>query len=213
MRSTIMLVVVLSLVCLVSALALSLVNGLTVDRINEQKRLAELRAVSEALLHGGITCDNDPSRDSITIPEWQEKDGTLKRICLGRKGDKVVGLAFSSIGEGYGGFIKVMVGVELTGKITGIEILEHLETPGLGANIENKSFKGQFRGRFREGSPNGQLEVIKGRKAEKNWEIEALTGATVSPRGIVQALNNGLAMFQKYKEQILSKGTLEGGTK
>ena len=47
------------------------------------------------------------------------------------------------------------------------------------------------------------------KEENKDWEIEALTGATVSPRGVVQAVNHGLAMFQKYKDQIL---TAKGGT-
>lgn len=211
MRSTIMLVVVLTLVCLVSALALALVNGLTEERIVEQKRLAELRAVSEALKH--VVCDNDPSRDSVSITGWKEKDGMPKRVCLGRKDRNVVGVAFTSTGEGYGGFITIMMGMDLTGRITGIEILEHLETPGLGANIESAElFRDQFKGKHREGSPGAGLEIVKGKKAEKNWEIEALTGATVSPRGVVQAVNDGLAMFDKYREQILAKAMPEGGT-
>ncbi len=89
------------------------------------------------------------------------------------------------------------------------EILEHLETPGLGANIDNPElFKNQFIGRSPEGSPEGKLVVAKSGQAKNGWEIEALTGATVSPRGVVQAINDGLAIFSRYKDQIL---TPEGG--
>ncbi len=214
MRSTVMLVVVLTLVCLISALALALVNNLTEDRISEQKRLAKLRAVAEALPRDDVQYDNDPSQDVLTISEWKEKDGTPKEVYLGKRGGEVVGVAFTAVGEGYGGFITIMMGVDLDGKLTGIEILEHLETPGLGANIENPElFKNQFRGRSPQGSQEGKLVVVKGRKAERNWEIEALTGATVSPRGVVQAVNDGLTMFQKYRDKILAGETSEGGTK
>ena len=214
MRSTVMLVVVLTLVCLISALALALVNNLTEDRIVEQKRLARLRAVSEALLHGDVECDNDPSKDEITIPEWKEKDGTPKTVCLGRKNGKIVGVAFTSVGEGYGGFITIMLGVDMAGKIAGIVILEHLETPGLGANIESSElFKNQFKGKSADGSPESKMVVVKGRKTEKNWEIEALTGATVSPRGVVQAVNDGLKQFLKYRKQILAEGMPGEATK
>jgi electron transport complex protein RnfG len=211
MRSTVMLVVVLTLVCLISALALALVNGVTKDRIAEQKRLAELRAVSEALPRNSVGYDNDPSKDVIAVTQWKTEDGSPKRIFLGRKDGNVVGVAFTSVGEGYGGYITIMMGVDLTGKLTGIEILEHLETPGLGANIESAElFRDQFKGKYREGSPAGKLEVIKGRKADKDWEIEALTGATVSPTGVVQAINDGLEKFDTYKDEILAKA--EGGT-
>ena len=204
MRGTLSLVLTLTIVCLASALALALVNNITEDRIAEQKRLEKLRAVSEALPKDSLQYDNDPSKDTVEIRDWKEKDRTPKVIYLGKKQGQIVGVAFTSVGAGYGGFITIMMGIDLTGRLTGIEILEHLETPGLGANIESKDlFKDQFRGKSSENSPDGELKVIKGSKADKNWEIEAITGATVSPRGVVQAVNDGLAMFNKYKENIL----------
>jgi len=208
MRSTVTLVFVLTLVCLISALALALVSNLTEDRIIEQKRLAELRAVVAALTCGDFVCDNDPSKDVMTIPGWNAKDGSPRKLYQGKHDGKVGAIAFASVGEGYGGYITIMMGVKLAGELTGIEILEHLETPGLGANIEKAEiFKNQFVGKSPKGSPEGKMTVIKGRKADKNWEIEALTGATVSPRGVVQAINNGLAMFEKYKVvEVISKG-------
>ncbi len=209
MRSTVMLVVVLTLVCLISALALAFVNELTEDRIAAQKLAAKLRAVEEALPRDDLQYDNNPSQDVLSIPEWKEKDDTAKEIYLGKRGGEIIGAAFTSVGEGYGGFITVMMGVDPAGKLTGIEILEHLETPGLGANIDNPElFKNQFMGRSPEGSPEGKLVVAKSGQAKNGWEIEALTGATVSPRGVVQAINDGLAIFSKYRDQIL---TPEGG--
>ena len=206
MKNTIMLVVVLTIVCLISALSLALVNNVTASRIAEEKHKTKLRAVLSALPRDQVHYDNDPGKDIVKIPEWTEKDGTPKEIYLGKRQDKVVGVAFISVGEGYGGFITVMVGVDLNEKITGIEIIEHAETPGLGAKIESPElFKNQFKGKSTEGSENGELAVIKGRNAENNWEIEALTGATISPRGVVQAVNEGLAKFRQFKDQIISK--------
>ena len=205
MRSTVTQVVVLTLVCLISALALAWVNDLTAGPIAEQKRLAKLRAVSEALPKSDVGYDNDPSEAVVSVSQWKEKDGTAKEIYLGKKGNEVVGVAFTSVGEGYGGFITVMMGLGLDGKVTGIEIVEHLETPGLGANIESpEKFRDQFKGKH---PPDGKLVVVKSGMAKednKAWEVEALTGATISPRGVVQAINDGLVMFQKYKDQILT---------
>ena len=215
MRSMVTLVVVLTLVCLISALALALVNGLTEGRIAEQKRLARLRAVAEALPRDEVGYDNDPSEDITTTTEWQERDGTLKKIYLGKRNGAIVGAAFTSVGEGYGGFITIMMGVDLGGKVMGIEIIEHLETPGLGANIEKPKlgFEDQFRGKSSKGSPEGNLVVVKVGEADENWEIEALTGATVSPRGVVQAVNVGLEKFLRYGKQIFAGGTPKGGAR
>ena len=215
MRSMVTLVVVLTLVCLISALALALVNGLTEDRIAEQKRLARLRAVAEALPRDDVGYDNDPSEDMTTTTEWRERDGALKKIYLGKKNGGVVGAAFTSVGVGYGGSITIMMGVDLAGKVMGIEILEHLETPGLGANIESPKlgFEDQFRGKSSKGSPEGELVVVKTGEADDNWEIEALTGATISPSGVVQAVNGGLEKFLKYEKQILARETPREGAK
>jgi len=211
MRSAVMQVIILTLICAISALALALVNDLTEERIIEQKQMAERRAVEAALLHGGMKCDNKPSEDAIVMADWKDENGDSKKVFLGKLEGEVVGAAFTSVGEGYGGFIKIMMGIDRNGEVVGIEILEHLETPGLGANIETKSFKDQFSGKMLSGSPANKLEVVKGRKAGKTWEIEALTGATVSPTGVANAVTEGLKKFQQYREQILGDETSKGG--
>ena len=206
MRNMIMLVVVLTVVCVISALSLGVVNNITVSRIAEQNQKAKLKAITSALPKDRLGYDNDPSRDIVKITEWTEKDGTPKEIYLGRHQGKIVGIAFTSSGEGYGGYINIMMGIDPNENITGIEIIGHLETPGLGSKIESPElFKDQFYGKSTEGSENGELVVVKGRKADKNWEIQALTGATISPLGVVQAINDGLAKFRQYKDQILGR--------
>jgi electron transport complex protein RnfG len=206
MRNMIMLVVVLTVVCVISALSLGVVNNITASRIAEQNQKAKLKAITSALPKDRLGYDNDPSRDIAKISEWIEKDGTPKEIYLAKQKGKIVGIAFTSSGEGYGGFINIMMGIDPNEKITGIEIIAHLETPGLGSKIESPElFKDQFYGKSTEGSENGELVVVKGRKADKNWEIEALTGATISPSGVVKAINDGLAKFRQYKDQILGR--------
>ena len=205
MRDTIMIVIVLTVVCVISALSLGVVNNITADRIAEQRQKAKLKAITSALPRDKVRYDNDPSVDIVKIPEWKERDGTTKEIYLGKEKGKVVGLAFTSYSQGYNGLITIMMGIDPNEKLVGIEIIEHLETPGLGSMIESPElFKNQFYGKSIEGSDNGELVVIKGRKADKNWEIEALTGATISSSGVTQAINDGLAKFHQYKDQILN---------
>ncbi len=212
MRSAVMQVVVLTLVCIISSLALALVNNLTEERIAEQKRLAESRAVEAALPEDAVQCNNRPiSEDAIRISDWKDENGDPKKICLGKRDDKIVGVAFTAVGAGYSGSIKIMMGVDLSGKVVGIEVLEHLETPGLGANIIYDSFEDRFNGKHLKGSPENRLMVIKGKAAKEHWEIQALTGATVSPTGVASAVTRGLKKFEEYKEQILAGGTSKEG--
>ncbi|MBU4311034.1 RnfABCDGE type electron transport complex subunit G [bacterium] len=191
MRESLRLVVVLTLVCLIAALALAGVDRLTKEPRLEQKRLARLRAIRAVL----PPFDNDPLKDKKEI----------ERITfyIGKKEGEIIGVAFSSKGEGYSGFITIMMGVNPEdNSITGIEILEHMETPGLGANIEKGEFKNQFKEKSLANSKlvDGKLAVKKNK-----GDIEALTGATISSRGVTEAVDKGLKVFLKYKEEILGE--------
>ncbi len=200
MNETLKLVTTLTIVCLLSALLLSLVNSLTIERIKEQARIERLNAVYESLPGDILQYNNDPSKDILTVKEWKSEDNKPKEIYVGKKKNKPVGFAFTSTGEGYGGMITIMMGIDINGKIMGIKILEHHETPGLGANIENSNFTDQFRNKY---SRQGEFIVIKDRKPGEDWEIEAITSATISSRGVVQAVNDGLAKFNIYKKYLL----------
>lgn len=198
MRSTARLIFALTITCLVSALALAAIHGLTEEPIQEQKRLATMRAVQEAL----PPFDNDPVADTCQIILDEDEVGAQKALTvyLGRKGNEITGVAFPVFGEGYGGLIHIMVGINLQGEISGVKVLEHLETPGLGAKIEESSFTDQFKGRSLENSAlvNGNLAVKK-----DGGDLDALTGATISPRGVAIAASSGLKIFQRHGTQIL----------
>lgn len=92
--------------------------------------------------------------------------------------------------DGYGGEIKVSVGVTLDGETTGMEILEINETPGLGMRATEEGFMGQFKGK------NVDLfKVTKTGKKSDN-EIDALSGATITSNAVTNAVN-GAVYFAK----------------
>ena len=191
MKESLRLVVVLTLVCLIAALALAGVDRLTKEPRLEQKRLAHLKAIKSVL----PLFNNDPLKDKKKIEEIT--------FYLGKKEGEIIGVAFSSKGEGYSGFITIMMGVSpKDDSITGIEILEHMETPGLGANIEKEEFKNQFTEKSLANS-----KLVDGRLAVKKdkGDIAALTGATISSRGVTEAVDKGLKVFLKHKEEILKE--------
>lgn len=95
-------------------------------------------------------------------------------------------LSFSSK-EGYGGEIKLSMGVDLTGAITGLEVLSMSETAGLGANCTSDEFKGQF-----TGIKSNEIIYTKSGKSADN-EIDAIGGATITTKAVTNAVNNALA--------------------
>jgi len=96
------------------------------------------------------------------------------------------GYAFIGRGGGYQGEIEVMIGTDPQfTKIRGIDILESVETPGLGAKITSDWFKNQFK----KLNVLPFINLIKGKRAEESNQIQAITGATISSQTVVDILN------------------------
>ncbi|MBU0570729.1 MAG: FMN-binding protein [Candidatus Omnitrophica bacterium] len=105
------------------------------------------------------------------------------------KSGKMLGYAIIAEGNGYQGTIKMVAGVDETFKVmSGMEVLESQETPGLGAEIAGKPFAGQFSGL----AITHEIEYVKNQKPAQPYQIEAITGATISSRAVVNILNESI---------------------
>ena len=180
------LVIVLTIICAISALALAYVYNITKEPIAKQKRLEMIKAIKSVLPKNVV---NDPLKDKIKI------DGRTVYIGKDSSG-KVVGVAFKCVSnEGYGGKIEIMLGLKKDGTINAIQILSHSETPGLGAKIEQPWFKKQFEGR--------NLKNTKWKVKKDGGDIDQISGATISPRAVTKAVYQGLLFFDKNKSKIM----------
>ena len=120
------------------------------------------------------------------------KDGIVLYEGLDDK-NKVVGYAFKAKGFGYQGEIEIIAAIDVDlQELKGMEVLESSETPGLGAEIANEPFKKQFRGL----SAFPKIMFTKGKVSQKN-EIQAITGATISTRAVVEILNKKIARIRE----------------
>ena len=180
------LVVVLTIICAVSALALAYVYNLTKEPIAKQKRLEMIKAIKSVLPKNVV---NNPLKDKIKIDD--------RIVYIGKDSSgKVVGVAFKCVSnEGYGGKIEIMLGLKNDGTINAIQILSHAETPGLGAKIEEPWFKKQFKGR--------NLKNTKWKVKKDGGDIDQISGATISPRAVTKAVYQGLLFFDKNKSKIM----------
>jgi len=112
---------------------------------------------------------------------------------------KLVGYALFAEGNGYQGSIKIMVGINNDlEKITGIKILENVETPGLGAKISDPNFENQFKSK----SILSDLVYVLNRKTDKKNEVEAITGATISTRAVVNIINKKINESKSLIEKL-----------
>ena len=172
MKKIIQMITVLVLVGLASGAALVAMYKYAHPQIELHKKKALDEAVYAVL----------PEARSYKVMEIEEK-----KIYKGfNSKNKPVGFAFVAKGGGYQGEIEIMVGVAPTlDYIKGIEILESVETPGLGGKITSSDFKSQFKGL----SALPKIEYLKGKKPEKPNQIQAITGATVSSKSVVAIIN------------------------
>lgn len=107
-------------------------------------------------------------------------DGTSVVTALDDAGN-VIGHVVVNTAKGYGGDISVMTGVDAEGKVTGVNILSHAETAGLGAKAAEQSFRDRFIGLI------GGITVSKDKAGDNS--IDAITGATITSRAVTDAVN------------------------
>ena len=104
-------------------------------------------------------------------------------------------------GNGFQGKIRIIVGVNKNiNNLLGLEVLEQLETPGLGAKVAETPFTKQFKNILL----TPEVVAVKGITPSNPNEIEAITGATISSKAIVRIINDGikrLKAIQKSGEQ------------
>lgn len=144
--------------------------------------------------------DNKPLEDTLMLPaETKGEPGT--KIYRARKDGKIVGVAYEITGQGYGGPIVLIMGVDSTGKILGVRVISHHETPGLGDNIEvsKSDWITKFKGLFFGKPPKEQWKVKK-----DGGYFDQFTGATITPRGVVKAIKHGLELFMANRAKILN---------
>lgn len=167
---------ILFVICLVVTALLAGTNLLTKDKIAEQSALEAEQSRKVVL------SDAD---------SFEEADGYY----IGKANNETVGYVFQTEAKGYGGAVKVMTGISADGQITGVVILEHSETPGLGANAEKASFTDQFK----QAAPENGITLVKN-KAPSDGEIEAMTGASITSRAVTNAVNEAITKYNTVRE-------------
>lgn len=187
MKDMIRLGSILFLICAVAALMLSVTNNITAPVI-EQRNIQANNESRQAVL-----------QDAEEFKQVENVKGDLiEEVYQGTNGGEVVGYTIKTTPKGYGGKVEVMVGISNDGKITGVKIGNHSETPGLGSKASEPAFKDQFNGK----STEKPLTVVKGKASHDN-DIAAISGATITSNAVTSGVN---AAMNVYKEQLVNGG-------
>jgi electron transport complex protein RnfG len=187
--------VILGVFCLGFGVMLASTDRVTAvpiaQRALEDKQNSLAQVIPDAL-H-----DNNPVQDTLTVTTPEGKAVTVYRA---RRAGQVTGVAFPIEGTGYGGEIRLMLAVDTQGRILGVRALAHKETPGLGDKIE--AAKNDWITRF-TGLSLGSPPVEKWKVKKDGGNFDQFSGATITPRGVVKAIRDGLTFFAENKTRML----------
>ena len=187
--------VILGIFCLGFGLLLAVTNKVTEKDIAARALEDKLNSLGQVIpdsIH-----DNNIVKDSITMKNDRDKEITVYRAT---KDGKVTGLAYEIYGSGYAGEIKLMLGVDAQGKVLGVRVLAHKETPGLGDKIDTK--KTDWILHFTDLSL-GNPPIEKWKVKKDGGQFDQFAGATITPRGVVRAIKEGLEFYDAHKTQML----------
>ena len=163
-------IIVLLAVTSLSGYLLAQVFGVTQPLIEEQRRIEEARLNREIFPEGSSFVDTmENGREFVSVYDSR---------------DNRIGVIFQFRATGYGGPITIKAGKDNDGRIKAVRILEHKETPGLGARITDESFLEQFK--------RAEPETLYLKKDSASGQIDAVTGATISSRALTDAVREEL---------------------
>lgn len=178
LKKTLRLSLFLLVITAAAVLFLSLVNTWTAERIAEQVD-EKHRASMEAVMPG-----------ANVFSELYTEDTSINGITGAYDGTRFMGYCVEVSSHGFGGEISLMVGIDESGSVTGVSILKHSETTGLGSGAETHDFLDQYI------DMSGIISVDTGKNA-----IDAVTGATDTSKAVTSGVNTALTAVLNYNAE------------
>ena len=192
-------VLVLTGVAVVMGGILAYVNHLTEGPINDQKAKALADGIKSVMCVDELKVEKT---DTVRQTDSKGKELTFIIYQTQDAQGQDLGAAVESVTGGFGGNLKVLVGFNPEGQILGYTLLEHAETPGLGAKADRWFQKGE-KGDIIGKDPKEPLTVSK-----DGGQVDAITASTITSRAFLLAVNNA---YNAYKATPVDAET--GATK
>lgn len=185
----------------ICTLLVAVVDHLTEDKIAEQQQKVLLQTLNTVLPSDRY--DNDLTSNCIFVADkahlGTEKSRQLFRAY--KDGEPQAAIIETTAPDGYSGSIQLMVALDINGIVTGVQVLQHKETPGLGDKIEARKsdWLKSFIGKKVLGSDDKRWAVKK-----DDGMFDQFTGATITPRAVVKSVKNTALYFEQQRSQIFS---------
>ncbi|MCE5232546.1 MAG: electron transport complex subunit RsxG [Mizugakiibacter sp.] len=171
---------------------------LTRDRIAADTRAAHIAALADVL--PAALYDNDPLADRIEVRDPALGGADAMPVYRARLHGQPAALVVEAIApNGYNGPIRLRIGIARDGTLTGVRVLEHRETPGLGGQIDadKSDWIARFAGKSLRDPPPARWKVRK-----DGGDFDQFSGATVTPRAVVEAVRKVLAWYAANREAL-----------
>lgn len=198
---------VLGLFAIATVGLVAVLQQATAGRIANAEREAQVRALSEILPQGSY--DNHLLDNSIQLhdPLLGSKSPQTAYIAL-KDGKPSAIILRATAPDGYSGAIQLLIGIQADGRLAGVRVLNHRETPGLGDKIElaKSSWIRSFDGRSLSNPAEDGWAVKKDRGA-----FDQFAGATITPRAVVKAVHKALQYFDANQQQLFAAQVKSNG--
>lgn len=192
---------ILALFAIACTATVGLVSELTKDKIKQQEQQQLLRTLHSIVEPSRY--DNDIANDCIMMSAPELGSDKVQTAYIARKLGKIVAVAMTSTApQGYNGNIDFIMAVNNDGSVSGVRVLKHQETPGLGDKVEirKSDWIKSFTGKLILSENDNRWAVTK-----DGGMFDQFTGATITPRAVVNGVKNTLNYFNKNKDRLLKR--------
>lgn len=194
----------LAIFAMVTAGAIALTQTLTSERIANNIKAAEGRALNQIV--PADSYDNDLLTDTLSITPFADAEllGPIPDnavVYRARNQGQISAVILPAVApDGYTTHIDMIVGIRADGSLAGVRVVAHRETPGLGDKIEvrKSDWIKDFEGKSLL-NPEADGWAVK----KDGGEFDEFTGATITPRAVVASVYNALAFFEQHRDELL----------
>ena len=186
---------------IVCTVAIATISQLTKPMIAKQEQLALINTINQLI--PAESYDNDIFASCFEVnDDLLLGKGQTQQVFIATKSNLPVAVMLeTSTFKGYAGEIKLAVGIFENGQVAGVRVIRHTETPGLGDKIQtNKTdWIYSFNNKTYQLEQDARWEVKK-----NGGDIDAFTGATITPRAVTHAVKDALIYFAENKQQLFN---------
>jgi electron transport complex protein RnfG len=200
----------LFLITLISGVLLGAIYQITKDPIDEQEEKTKQEAYAAVYDGAEFASDKTVNKNledfqtKLAAGEIQTESGTdlsdveIQEVMKATVDGQDAGYVVTCSGKGYGGAVKLALGIDAEGVIKGIQIMDcSNETPGLGQNSSNESWNQQYVGM----NTTQDVTVVKdGTGSTDDGKINAISGATITSSAVTRAVNGSLLFISSLSE-------------